>query len=1529
MSSIFTSYRRRDTGGHAGRLYDRLLHRFDAEDLFYDQSGIESGEYFPTEIQNALNSAQVVLVVIGPDWLSTENFKRLDDEKDFVRREILQALYRKEHEIETAPRVVPVLVGGALQPAESDLPEALRPLAFLQSHSICGNFDDYNRQAESLCNLISRDSSNWVAKNSLWLQECLAARDLSYANFGQDISVLNLNSRFIQRKAADTAMSDWWADWKESRKPFVLLGEEGDGKSWAFAFWLAKKASDPDFDIPIVFIPAFRFSVTDRKGIEDAIIDALERTADTVPKQHWQERLQYLLQAEDGDMPQCILVVDGLNERPSLDWRAFFDSIMISPFLSAVAVMVTCRSVYWKEHLASAFDARTTSWVLPPFDDSEMDEALARLNYSRNDFSPKVLELVAKPRYFDLAIRLRAQLEKAGDDITVERLIYEDWRDLTSRKRGLNAPMSHDEFLGLISDLVGRYGDRISIGSLGNELAGYGDEAAIKAELLSTGILTQKAGKFVVSQKPLVLGLGLLLANEIEEIGEAESKEIEEIIAARTEPHSDMDLKVQIKAMALCHALLTETFPETGRLALFRSWVHGRNLDETDMERICSYLPLRPETFFRMAEEAWKRGYDNHQAQDMFMVSFLRYGHIERVLKAMIPVFEKWLGYVHPYGFWGYFKKEQEERDNLRLDVEKRLGSPAIAGRADLYGYSFEVVDDQNMLRLSQVAISVISHFDRQPFVKTLITGIVATAIMGGSHTEFEWIIRTASRKVRQELYQEAQRLIGQNEETSFNAADRLLFAICSEESVVLRESIPDEYSITSWKKEFYKDDTCDSAWSYWDEEKYLEYLERTKLPPLGIAGKMCEVALNPCSTLSENFIDKFSSAIHQIDLSLIRSNIGQMREDSDLRDIEPALCAYCPSQYVEVIRTLVKTLPERNAFSRRMLALKLYEHMPVFGETECHTIQDIWRTSLLNQDKEDDDAETILFPIAIFDRPALEQFALLNERKGKTTYLGEHKPRFRPFEAGMQTIVEKTLAGLNVDNSEEYYTALWYLQKSLTNLDEWLLQKILTIFAEGDSVIRYCCMEIICQANNHSAADSIIASGWRVGQGEQCPFEMDWGSILLSRFGQTLPFTELVVRISPKWLGYAVKKRGNKPDELEVYAQLLHTLWGRINNPAEDLSALLRHVKIMVPQNENSFTDDWSIDLNNERSVKMANYTWGGSAGMVSCDDVKKAFDVQAANDEWKAVHEQVLALFGNEKKRGNHWIDMSHAHGNLDALIETSTPFWREWIEPVLTNNAQGQRLLAMCQGLYEGLCAALMNHVPETGIALLQAIIANRSTRLVDSLTGIRYLYFDLILATDSPQILHQREEMLNGCYSDKALFEIIYLAQWCGKTEWINAVITRWIESDSDYDIARGLRSLGFSNDAEHGRQIQSWIDEHGRSWLMDVARDALKSHKRNSWAHTWFERFVEEDDRVKAWAAFRLFLRCVDKRFWIWGDKLIADAADFEGWKNDAYLANIGAIKDAIKENEKKLKETFISQKVNENQLWPWMKRYIY
>jgi TIR domain/Bacterial SH3 domain len=124
FSGIFISYRREDSSGHAGRLFDKLVDHFGKNRIFMDIDTIEPGEDFVTVIQNAVGSCQILIAIIGRHWLSSTDgsFRRLDSQNDFVRLEIVAALNRDI-------RVIPVLVQGAAMPKAEDLPDDLSKLS--------------------------------------------------------------------------------------------------------------------------------------------------------------------------------------------------------------------------------------------------------------------------------------------------------------------------------------------------------------------------------------------------------------------------------------------------------------------------------------------------------------------------------------------------------------------------------------------------------------------------------------------------------------------------------------------------------------------------------------------------------------------------------------------------------------------------------------------------------------------------------------------------------------------------------------------------------------------------------------------------------------------------------------------------------------------------------------------------------------------------------------------------------------------------------------------------------------------------------------------------------------------------------------------------------------------------------------------------------------------------------------------------------------------------------------------------------
>jgi hypothetical protein len=126
---VFISYRREETAAQAGRLSDRLLDRLGQANVFMDVDSIQPGADFEQEVIDAVAACDVLLAVIGREWIGLADAagnRRIDDEHDLVRVEIATALARDV-------RVVPVLINGATVPDAASLPAGLHALSRRQA----------------------------------------------------------------------------------------------------------------------------------------------------------------------------------------------------------------------------------------------------------------------------------------------------------------------------------------------------------------------------------------------------------------------------------------------------------------------------------------------------------------------------------------------------------------------------------------------------------------------------------------------------------------------------------------------------------------------------------------------------------------------------------------------------------------------------------------------------------------------------------------------------------------------------------------------------------------------------------------------------------------------------------------------------------------------------------------------------------------------------------------------------------------------------------------------------------------------------------------------------------------------------------------------------------------------------------------------------------------------------------------------------------------------------------------------------
>src|SRR6478609_4648925 len=131
-SKIFINYRREDTSGYSGRIFDSLSNEFGEDNIFIDVTKINTGTDYTVVITQALDKCNYFLILIGNTWLSCKDNsgnRRIDNPDDFVRKEISLAITKKI-------KIIPVLLEETSMPLAKEVPAGIQEMCKWQAIEI-------------------------------------------------------------------------------------------------------------------------------------------------------------------------------------------------------------------------------------------------------------------------------------------------------------------------------------------------------------------------------------------------------------------------------------------------------------------------------------------------------------------------------------------------------------------------------------------------------------------------------------------------------------------------------------------------------------------------------------------------------------------------------------------------------------------------------------------------------------------------------------------------------------------------------------------------------------------------------------------------------------------------------------------------------------------------------------------------------------------------------------------------------------------------------------------------------------------------------------------------------------------------------------------------------------------------------------------------------------------------------------------------------------------------------------------------
>jgi hypothetical protein len=1371
---------------------------------------------------------------------------------------------------------------------------------------------------------------NWRIDQNKKLLDYFKSKKDSRAVFGQPIDVEENNVRYVERTELTEQLDNWYSFWGKNKNIFAVLGEEGDGKTWGVARWLGQKIRLGNNFPGVVFISFNQATTNDPYQLFSEVI---ARSLTNLNSEQCDRRVKRWSKKATNEDPILLLVLDGINERRDFEWwRSLIDCLVASPWCNNVAVLITCRDRYWQSTFGSLRYLSTNTYKLLPYSEDELTEALKANSIDRSQLSSNLFssKLIYKPRYFDLVIKFQ---EKIGDvgKITVPRLIYEDGKDRLKRKR--NISITDDDFQQIFKDLAAKTLEKnqkkLKDREVEEILPFVSNKLEIFQELRTGGVLREKHGSYQVEENFLTYGLGLFLVESLADAAETGEVNLEEAIAQWLEPHAGMDIKGEICHFASLISLGDPELPQEVKITLLLAWVNSQNPRKDIDSDFIEYLPVDPEAYFDLAEKVWSYRTENPWAQELLIRAFIRWRENDRVIEKLSPKLEEWLGFVHLYGFPHPRSacKNEREIEQIREDICQCIGENLEAGKVFTFnGYQLTAIVDDGLLRLGRVALRIIYYLPRKPSLKAIATGAMAEAIMGCSsdyrdkYDLFQWIFASADEDLWSEIESEVKSLEATNNPIANRVCYFLLSWEGSKNAFHFRQTFPKNLFPANPVYEEYKQDPCKSFFYSWSESDCVSCLKRLDLTLHWIAQKIVPHCLNPTLNVPNNLGECLAPLTEKIFIDLIWSDKWQNSDDIHFKQYEAALYAYAPNVIADLVRRIMGSIINRSEISLRQLCFEIEKHHLIFEAREKQSIYEVWQQFEEKCDITGDleqVAEARLFKVVLDRLEPEKQLDYFLQRPETASDWISLERSFKPLQNSESALLK--LPHLNDDTSIQ--RTLWFLSAHQENLTaEQISQHIYPFLEVENSLTRSLAFKILYRSKDAKIIQHFIDSSWQWNV-QHHDLENHWGNLLLYQYGQKLSFLALKDRVHPSFLGIAIRDRGMKPEEIKQYADYIDLLWTQIKENAPELPLDFPSTEIRITRDEN-FTDLDMIYLSDKyfnfsETFVSRDSTWGG-IGSTSEHGSLQDFDER---DETRKKLNQISESSRKKQLEANNcFFNYKIPRDVLSVAIAQRPNLVDKWLEPIQEEQSETVRKVIRVGTLfYETLCYVLLERSHPRAIELYR-YLSQSSNQIIlkDARTNTRYLDYALFQASPTELVEQEWLHRLENCYSDTELMEVAIVAQLGQGESWLLSRIERQLQSSAPGDFSQTVTMLAFLETDDAVEQLKNLATSQPDTWRKRLVDISMERWQRNSWAKHWFREFLTQSDRVMAWRGFRLFLQCVDKRFWLWKEKLIAEACsqsldrDYLNFLED----NEDTIKNAIRNSKhnQELDKTFLAHK---------------
>lgn len=1254
--------------------------------------------------------------------------------------------------------------------------------------------------------------------NERWLKDTFGSYKAARLNFGQPLCPGDPDRGNVAvRLSIVQKIDDFFT--KKNQKPLLfVLGEEGNGKSWAVAqAWLR---SDPKPFMLVLSAEQFKSkAVPDLHALLAEAIAAQTGSRGRKYTQRWLSKLEH----DRATGLQPIVLVDGVNQRPNADWPRMLEALESVVTSLGGRIIVTSRTAYFKSRVSNRLTLDFKQIPVPEWTAPERDEILKTRSLSPSDLTEDAAKSLRNPRLLGLALELMNNAQIVGlKALTVGRLLFEHIR---SSDREGNEPQPVLQYVAKLrkhADDVIKRCRKLQV----DDLLVFDGE--LKAAADGRFFNQMEGDLYSIDSDGLQLALALAVINALQS-SIRNRKDTKVTIEALLEPISALDSAANIVMAALSVSRFLPPNASEVTQALLESFSTLQNPDAEHYRAFETFVPENLDAFMGAAQSIWLSPAE-HSNADWIASALVRASRDPRVWDQMAPHVSRWLQFVCFAPEIGVFSHKREEEFERQLEkrtirLNEKLAALTPEERALLDSLP-QVESDP--AELGHLAASLLQGKSLKSFAPAITAWSLATALNAShraAHEDFWWAFRS-------------NHVDWQDTRVALDAAKE---SLGSNRSVVGDWAYVNALRLTG--------EPADGL----EADLLATELTKDREPFAGWNSLRNQCEVDPCDpNESEPDNVKATAKIYSVlEVSKLRRTMGVTSEDNDFQSQRAAVARFYPAVAVRKHREFADDVLTRSGFPLRQGLLALYAHGALLNREFANKLLSASRNAADTDLSESDQWLIDQFRLLVglpWLTPNEQLESLLNMPVDERVLL-ETVERMSPVNAA--EFEDRLLQAISNDNNYEQDNLLAYAFHTEVPLTTEASEAVENLVKSASARTRGHAMSILADRGTASQLLKFANSDWTADGADEDTFEPWYGSMALVRafkLGQC-SIEDIFTRISPRVYGLAVAElpalaAGIKIAMSGIFDRIVET---ELALPEVDIelqfedSSPLSPILVRIADKPVDDADpmEW-LDLSDdtkkhEERQKHRFKVFDAFRDLLTKVGLRQILDSISADSFRKVI--------GGDEATADRW----HAQFMNAKLAD----------KPALYNFA-----LMLAQ--------ALTGNRPDKAIELQKAY-ADIRPMLVMSY-GLARIELERLTAwygnnNDSAfNVLCFKR--ISDAPNNYEIAREVLAAMVAGKAELLQTYSQQQLSKAEPYAIALALMVTGYGPSSAVSDAILSDAS-YTASFLGNARKTAQQAYERNKWALHWYEKMCTTNSNREFWRCSVLFEKVVDERFVIW------------------------------------------------------------